>query len=203
MTRLDVVPVELGAKSYEILVGPGLIESAGKRITDILGPRQIFLVTDENVTRLYAKKISHILSQAGHEVITIVVRAGETSKDFRSLERIVDEMLGQRVTRASALVALGGGVVGDLAGFAASIVMRGIDYVQIPTTLLSQVDSSVGGKTAINTKLGKNLVGSFYQPKLVIADTNLLKSLPKRELLAGYGEVAKYGLLGDSALFEW
>lgn len=203
MTHLNVVPVKLREKSYDVLVGPSLIESAGERIVDLLGPRKIFLVTDENVSQLYAEQIGNILNQAGHEVTTIVVAAGEISKDFSSLERIVDKMLRRHVTRGSALVALGGGVVGDLAGFAASIVLRGIDYIQIPTTLLSQVDSSVGGKTAINTKLGKNLVGSFYQPKLVLADTNLLKSLPARELLAGYGEVVKYGLLGDPILFEW
>jgi len=203
MTLATEVPVRLGSNSYDIVVGEGVIELAGQKVADILGRRKIFVVTDENVFRLYEKELRNFLEEAGHEVVTIIVQAGESSKDFSSLEHVVEEMLRQHVTRDSALVAFGGGVVGDLAGFAASIVMRGIDYVQIPTTLLSQVDSSVGGKTAINTRLGKNLVGSFYQPKLVLADTGFLKSLPRRELVAGYGEVAKYALLGDAALFDW
>ena len=203
MTLSTEVRVRLGPNSYDISVGEGVIELAGQKVAAILGRRKIFVVTDKNVAHLYEKQLRKFLEEAGHEVVTIVVAAGETSKDFRSLEHIVEEMLRQHVTRDSALIALGGGVVGDLAGFAASIVMRGIDYIQVPTTLLSQVDSSVGGKTAINTKLGKNLVGSFYQPRLVLADTGFLKSLPRRELIAGYGEVAKYGLLGDATLFDW
>jgi 3-dehydroquinate synthase len=203
MTLATKVPVRLGSNSYEILVGEGVVELAGQKVSDILGRRKIFLVTDENVSRLYEKHLRKVLEKAGHEVITIIVAAGEASKDFSSLEYVVEEMLRQHVTRGSVLIAFGGGVVGDLAGFAASIVMRGIEYIQIPTTLLSQVDSSVGGKTAINTKLGKNLVGSFYQPRLVLADTGFLKSLSRRELIAGYGEVAKYGLLGDATLFNW
>src|SRR5262249_7367149 len=133
----------------------------------------------------------------------IVLPAGEQTKSFKNLEKILDEMLSRKPERKSAIIALGGGVIGDLAGFAASTLLRGVPFVQIPTTLLAMVDSSVGGKTGINTPHGKNLIGSFYQPKLVLADTSLLDTLPHREFLAGYAEVVKYGLIGDKAFFDW
>ena len=200
VTRVSVHP-EGGA--YEIFVGADVMHSAGQRIAKALGQRQIFIITDENISLLYKSQLESNLAEAGHEVETVVVAPGERSKNFQSLEYVVGEILRRGVSRHSLVVAFGGGVVGDLAGFVSSIMLRGIDYVQIPTTLLSQVDSSVGGKTAINTNLGKNLVGTFYQPKLVLVDTGLLKSLPSRELRAGYGEVVKYALLGDAPLFEW
>ncbi len=203
MSRVTKVPVCPSGESYEILVGAGVVNTSGENIANVLGRRRIFVITDENVSDLYKSQLEVNLTEAGHEVTTVVVAPGEGSKDFRSLEHVLGELLRQGVTRSSAIVAFGGGVIGDLAGFAASIILRGIDYVQIPTTLLSQVDSSVGGKTAINTRLGKNLVGTFYQPKLVLADPALLKSLPARELRAGYGEVVKYAILGDTPLFEW
>ena len=203
MSSVTKVSVHPDGGDYEIVVGTNVIQTSGQRIADLLGQRRIFVITDENIFGLYGPKLEGNLTEAGHEVTTVVVAPGEGSKDFRSLEHVLGELLRQGVTRGSVIVAFGGGVVGDLAGFAASVVLRGIDYVQIPTTLLSQVDSSVGGKTAINTNLGKNLVGTFYQPKLVLADPGLLKSLPARELKAGYGEVVKYALLGDLPLFEW
>ena len=203
MSNFTKVSVHPDGAAYEILVGAGIIHAAGHKIANVLGRRRIFIITDENIAGLYKSQLEGSLTQAGHEVTTVVVAPGEGSKDFSSLEHVLRELLRRGVTRNCAIVAFGGGVVGDLAGFAASIVLRGIDYVQIPTTLLSQVDSSVGGKTAINTDLGKNLVGTFYQPKLVLVDPGLLKSLPLRELRAGYGEVVKYGLLGDVPLFEW
>ena len=202
MTLATEVSVRLGSNSYDISVGEGVIELAGQKVADILGRRKIFVVTDENVSHLYEKQLRKFLEEAGHEVVTIIVAAGETSKDFGSLEHVVEEMLRQHVTRGSALIAFGGGVVGDLAGFAASIVMRGIDYVQVPTTLLSQVDSSVGGKTAINVPAGKNLVGAFHQPRLVLCDLDTLRTVPKREYRAGLAEVIKYGIIHDAKLFN-
>ena len=203
MSCFTKVSVHPDGGAYEILVGADLIHDSGQKIASLLGRRRLFVITDENIAGLYKSQLEGSLTEAGHEVTTIVVAPGEGSKDFRSLEQVLGELLRQGVTRSCAVVAFGGGVVGDLAGFAASVILRGIDYVQIPTTLLSQVDSSVGGKTAVNTNLGKNLVGTFYQPRLVLVDPGLLKSLPLRELRAGYGEVVKYGLLGDAPLFEW
>ncbi|MGY8955947.1 MAG: 3-dehydroquinate synthase [Alphaproteobacteria bacterium] len=199
----QMVNVDLGARSYDILIGPGLLDEAGALIAERLGERQAIIVTDTNVGPLYAERLTQSLTAAGHGVRTIEIEAGEHSKSFAHLEQLLDNLLESGLERGTVLVALGGGVIGDLTGFAASIALRGVEFVQIPTTLLAQVDSSVGGKTAINSPHGKNLVGTFYQPRLVIADTATLDTLPTRELLAGYAETVKYGLLGDAAFFDW
>lgn len=199
----QTISVDLGPRSYDIAIGPGLLDSAGSLISERLGERQTVIITDSNVGPLYAERLEHSLSEAGHTGRTIQIDAGEQAKSFVYLESLLDDLLSEGLERGTVLVALGGGVIGDLTGFAASIALRGVEFVQIPTTLLAQVDSSVGGKTAINSPHGKNLVGTFYQPRLVIADTETLKTLPPRELAAGYAETVKYGLLGDKAFFEW
>ena len=198
-----IVAVPLGARAYDIHVGRGLIARAGTLIGPVLSQKRVFIVTDSNVAPLYLAPVTQSLTQAGIHVDHVVVPAGEASKDFAHLARVLDAMLAAKCERGTMIVALGGGVIGDLAGFAASVLLRGVDFIQIPTTLLSQVDSSVGGKTGINTSAGKNLVGSFHQPRLVLADTDVLATLPMRELRAGYAEVAKYGLLGDAVFWAW
>ena len=197
------VTVDLGARSYDILIGRGTLARAGAEIAARLPNVRAAVVTDETVARLHVAKLEASLAAAGIEHATIAVAPGEESKSFTSLKRIVDEILAARLERTDVVVAFGGGVVGDLAGFAAGIVRRGMPVVQVPTTLLAQVDSSLGGKTGINTERGKNLVGVFHQPSLVIADSGLLDSLPPRVFNAGYAEVAKIGLIGDAAFFAW
>lgn len=199
----QILPVDLGARSYDIAIGPDLLDRAGTLITERLGERQTVIITDSNVGPLYAERLETSLAAAGHSGRTIQIDAGEQSKSFVYLETLLNDLLSEGLERGTVLVALGGGVIGDLTGFTASIALRGIEFVQVPTTLLAQVDSSVGGKTAINSPHGKNLVGTFYQPRLVVADTNTLTTLPPRELAAGYAETVKYGLLGDPAFFEW
>ena len=202
-TAETVVKVELGDRSYDIAIGRGLLASLGARIAALKPGAKAAIVTDETVAKHYLAPATAALA-ASHIVATpIVVAPGEASKCFATLERVCDALLAARVERGDVVIALGGGVVGDLAGFAAAVVRRGIDYVQVPTTLLAQVDSSVGGKTAIDSRLGKNLIGAFYQPILVVADTALLDTLSVREFRAGYAEVAKYGLLGDAGFFAW
>ncbi|MBF9196067.1 3-dehydroquinate synthase [Microvirga sp. BT290] len=196
------VPVPLGDRAYEILVGRGLIESAGARIAS-LSARATAIVTDEHVGPLYASALTASLEAQGLRVSVVTLPPGEATKSYAGLERVCDAMLAARIERGDLVVALGGGVIGDLAGFAAAVVRRGVRFVQVPTTLLSQVDSSVGGKTGINSRHGKNLVGAFHQPSLVIADTALLDTLPLREMRAGYAEVAKYGLIDDARFFAW
>lgn len=203
MTAMQTVPVSLGDRSYEILIGAGLLKEAGARVRNIASGDHVFIVTDENVAGHYLDQVAASMAGAGFRVDKLVLPAGEQSKSFTQLEALVSAMLDAKIERRSLVVALGGGVIGDLAGFAASIVLRGVDFVQIPTSLLAQVDSSVGGKTAIDMRQGKNLVGAFYQPKLVLIDTDVLKTLPRRELLAGYAETVKYGLIGDFGFFEW
>ncbi|MEE9140582.1 MAG: 3-dehydroquinate synthase [Alphaproteobacteria bacterium] len=203
MTAHSTVRVELGPRSYDILVGPGLLREAGRFLAPLLRQPRAVVVTDENVAPLYLDTLEAALDQAGIGHEPVVLPAGETTKDFPHLQRLLETLLDLRIERKTTLIALGGGVVGDLAGFAASIVLRGVDLVQMPTTLLSQVDSSVGGKTGINTPHGKNLVGSFYQPRLVLTDVTTLNSLPRRELLAGYAEVVKHALIRDALFFEW
>jgi 3-dehydroquinate synthase len=198
-----IVNVALGARSYDIAIGRGLLASLGARIAALRPGAKAAIVTDENVARLHLPAAEAALAQAGIAASRIVVAAGEPSKSYRVLEHVCEAMLGARIERADLVVALGGGVIGDLAGFAAAVVRRGLDYVQVPTTLLAQVDSSVGGKTAIDSRHGKNLIGAFHQPVLVVADTALLDTLPPREFRAGYAEIAKYGLLGDAAFFSW
>jgi 3-dehydroquinate synthase len=192
-----IVRVDLGARGYDIAIGGGLLIEAGRRIAQIKPKAKAMIVTDETVAKLYVDPCRRALSAVGIESSPIVMRPGESSKNFSTYERVVDAMLQSKIERGDLVIALGGGVVGDLAGFAAATALRGVDLIQIPTTLLAQVDSSVGGKTGIDTRHGKNLVGTFHQPLLVIADTNLLDSLSPREFRSGYAEVAKYGLIND------
>jgi 3-dehydroquinate synthase len=204
-TRTDptVVEVALGNRSYDIIIGRGVVASLGARIAALRPGAKAFIVTDDNVARYALAEAEAALGQAGIATSSVVVAAGEPSKSFAVFEQVCEAIIASRIERGDLVVALGGGVVGDLAGFAAAVVRRGLDYVQVPTTLLAQVDSSVGGKTAIDSARGKNLVGAFHQPILVVADTALLDTLPDREFRAGYAEVAKYGLLGDAAFFTW
>jgi 3-dehydroquinate synthase len=197
------IRVELAGRSYDIAIGPGLIDQAGALSRPLLAAPKVTIVSDETVAPLYGARLAASFDKAGIKASTVTVPAGETSKEFGAFGRLMNELLDQRPDRRTTLVALGGGVVGDLTGFAASVLLRGVDFIQVPTTLLAQVDSSVGGKTGINTRHGKNLVGTFYQPRLVLADTDVLDTLPRRELLAGYAEVAKYGLIDDPTFFAW
>ena len=198
-----IVNVALGDRAYDIVIGRGVLATLGTRVAALKPGAKAAIVTDETVGALYLAATKKSLADAGIESTDIVVPPGESSKSFSVLEKVCDGLIGARIERSDVVIALGGGVVGDLAGFAASIVRRGVDYVQVPTSLLAQVDSSVGGKTAIDTSHGKNLVGAFYQPILVVADTQVLDTLTPREFRAGYAEVAKYGLLGDAAFFAW
>ena len=198
-----ITPVSLGARSYDIHIGEGLLDDAGALIAPLLARPFAAVVTDETVARLHLPRLASALDRAGVSHRCVTVAAGEASKSYAGLARVCDGLLEAGVERADMVVALGGGVIGDLAGFAAAVLRRGVDFVQVPTTLLAQVDSSVGGKTGVNSPFGKNLVGAFHQPRLVIADTAVLDALPPRELKAGYAEVAKYGLLGDAAFFAW
>src|SRR5262252_156336 len=195
--------VELGDRGYEIVVGPRLIENAGLEIQPLLRRRQVVIVSDETVAPHYLPQLHDSLSEAGIVHHTVLLPPGEETKDLDHFGQLAEEILGFGIERGTMLVALGGGVVGDVTGFAAATLLRGIDFVQIPTTLLAQVDSSVGGKTGINTRAGKNLIGAFYQPRLVLADTSVLSTLPRRELLAGYAEIVKYGLIRDADFFSW
>jgi 3-dehydroquinate synthase len=197
------VRVELDSRGYDIAIGRGLLASAGARIAALRPGAAAMVVTDETVARHHLERTEASLAAAGMRAGRCVLAPGEGSKSWRMVEAVCDAILAARIERRDLVVALGGGVIGDLAGFAAAIVRRGLDVVQIPTTLLAQVDSSVGGKTGINTVHGKNLVGAFHQPVLVIADTALLDTLPPREFRAGYAEVAKYGLIDDAGFFGW
>jgi 3-dehydroquinate synthase len=197
------VRVALDSRAYDIVIGRGLIASLGARVEALRPRAKVAVVTDENVARDHLAEVEEALAEAAVASTRIVVPAGEGSKSFRVFEQVAEAIVAARIERGDLVIALGGGVVGDLAGFAASAVRRGLDYVQVPTTLLAQVDSSVGGKTAINSAHGKNLIGAFHQPILVVADTATLDTLPAREFRAGYAEVVKYGLLGDAAFFAW
>ncbi|QUS35413.1 3-dehydroquinate synthase [Falsirhodobacter algicola] len=200
---MDTVAVDLGPRSYEVRIGRGLIGRAAEEIGDLLRRPRVAIITDENVAAAALAPLEAALSAGGIASAALVLPPGESTKSWPHLSRSVDWLLEQKVERRDVVIALGGGVIGDLAGFAASILRRGVRFVQIPTSLLAMVDSSVGGKTGINTAQGKNLVGAFHQPARVLADIDLLDSLPAREFRAGYGEVVKYGLLGDAAFFEW
>src|SRR6187402_761062 len=197
------VTVALGNRAYDIVIGRGVAASLGLRIAALKPGARLAIVTDENVARAHLDSLEAQLSAAGMTVARIVVPPGEGSKSFASYEKVCEAIIAARIERNDLIVALGGGVVGDLAGYAAASVRRGLDFVQVPTTLLAQVDSSVGGKTGINSRHGKNLVGAFHQPILVIADTALLDTLPARDFRAGYAELAKFGLLGDAGFFAW
>jgi 3-dehydroquinate synthase len=198
-----VVKVALGERAYDIVIGRGLLASLGTRTASLRPAAKVAIVSDETVARLHLPAVEAALAGAGIAFASILVQPGEGSKSFLTLERVCEDLIASRVERGDLIIALGGGVVGDLAGFAAGILRRGLDYVQVPTTLLAQVDSSVGGKTAINSSRGKNLIGAFHQPILVVADTAILDTLPARQFRAGYAEIAKYGLLGDAAFFSW
>lgn len=202
-SHVKTVSVALGDRSYGIEIGRGVLETAGERIAAVRHGARLAVITDETVEKLHLKTLQDSLSRSGIAHVVLKVPAGESSKRFAQFERLCDEVLGARLERNDAIVALGGGVVGDLSGFVAAAVRRGMDFIQIPTTLLAQVDSSVGGKTGINSRHGKNLIGAFHQPALVLADTAVLDTLPIRDFRAGYAEVAKYGLLGDEAFFSW
>jgi 3-dehydroquinate synthase len=196
-----VVEVALGARSYDIVIGRGILPALGQRIAALRPKAKAAIVTDATVAGLHIAAAQSALALGGIAATVVTVPAGESSKSFPVFEQVCEALIEARIERGDLVVALGGGVVGDLAGFAAAAVRRGLDYVQVPTTLLAQVDSSVGGKTAIDSRHGKNLIGAFHQPILVVADTALLDTLPAREFAAGYAEVAKYGLLGDAAFF--
>jgi len=198
-----IVEVALGARTYRILVGRGLLAGLGARLAGILTRPRVLLVTEERVAAYHLPAVEHALRAAGIAVESLILPAGEETKSFAHLEDLCRDLIRRGLERSDLLLALGGGVIGDLVGFAAAILLRGIDFVQLPTTLLAQVDSSVGGKTAIDVPEGKNLVGAFHQPRLVVADSDLLRTLPRREMRAGYAEVVKYGLLGDRAFFDW
>ena len=197
------VNVALGERAYDIVIGRDLLPSLGKRIAALRPGARTAIVTDRTVASHWLEKTEASLAEAGIPTSRIVVDEGEGSKSYAGLEKVSEALIGVRIERNDLVVALGGGVVGDLAGFAAAILRRGVDFVQVPTSLLAQVDSSVGGKTGINSPQGKNLLGAFHQPALVVADTRVLDTLSPRQFRAGYAEVAKYGLLGDAAFFNW
>ena len=197
------VRVDLGERSYDVLIGTGLLARAADLVHARLGAARCAIVTDANVAKHHLGTLEQALAALGRHAGTAVLPPGEATKSFASLARVCERLLETGLERGGLVVALGGGVIGDLAGLAASLVRRGVRFVQIPTTLLAQVDSSVGGKTGINTPQGKNLVGTFHQPSLVLADIGLLATLPEREFRAGYVEAAKYGLLGDAAFLGW
>ena len=197
------IAVQLGERSYDILLEPGSSRSLGDRLARLADTGKIGIVTDRHVARHYLKPVADSLKQTGFDPVAIVLPPGERTKTLATVARILDVLARQRFERRSLLVALGGGVIGDIAGFAASIYQRGIPYVQVPTTLVAQVDSSVGGKTGVDHRLGKNLIGAFHQPKAVIIDPFMLHTLPRRELIAGLSEVIKYGIIADEAFFSF
>jgi 3-dehydroquinate synthase len=201
--KTETVKVKLGKRSYDIVIGENLIADAGKRIAKLKPGTSVAIVTDGNVAHHHLGTLERSLDAAKISYRSVLLSAGEGTKSFNNLETVAEAILESRIERGDLVIALGGGVIGDLAGFAASVVRRGVDFVQIPTTLLAQVDSSVGGKTGINSPQGKNLIGAFHQPALVLADLKVLDTLPAREFRAGYAEVAKYGLINDAKFFEW
>jgi 3-dehydroquinate synthase len=199
---MTIVPVALGARSYDVVIEAGLLAHAGDQLASLAPGRRMPIVADANVAP-HLDTLRASLEKAGIASEATVIPAGEASKSWATLERLTDRLLELGVERGDHVIALGGGVIGDLVGFATAILKRGCGFVQIPTTLLAQVDSSVGGKTGINTRAGKNLIGAFHQPKIVLIDPTVLDTLPARELRAGYAEVVKYGLIDDAAFFAW
>jgi 3-dehydroquinate synthase len=199
---VDTVNVALGDRSYPIHIGSGLLQRAELVRAHLAQPR-VAIVTNDVVGPLYLDALGGVLERAGVQALRVTLPDGEARKNWESLNRILDALLENRCERSTTVIALGGGVIGDLAGFAAAVFLRGVPFIQVPTTLLAQVDSSVGGKTGINHPLGKNMIGAFYQPKMVLADTDTLATLPARELAAGLAEVVKYGLILDRAFFDW
>lgn len=197
----ETVHVDLGDRSYDVRIGEGLIAALGQEIAPLLARPRVAVLTDDTVAAAHLEAVQNGLGDI--EMTTLSLPPGEATKNWGALEQTVEWMLAEKIERRDILIALGGGVIGDLGGFAAAILRRGIQYVQVPTSLLAQVDSSVGGKTAINSPAGKNLIGAFHQPGLVLADLGVLETLTPRDFLAGYGEVVKYGLLGDLNFFNW
>ncbi len=200
---MEQVRVNLAERSYDVRIGEGLIAGAGAEIAPLLQRPRVAVISDETVAALHLDALRDGLGVAGIEVSALTLPPGEATKCWAQLERSVDWLLEQQIERRDVVIALGGGVIGDLVGFAAAILRRGVRFVQIPTSLLAQVDSSVGGKTGINARAGKNLIGAFHQPALVLADIGVLATLTPRDFLSGYGEVVKYGLLGDADFFAW
>ena len=200
---LETVSVNLPGREYDVLIGPGLLEQAETYVAPLLNRPKVTIICDEDVAKLHLTTLLGGLGAAGQSAAVLHLPSGETTKSWAQLQVCVEWLLEQKVERGDVVVAFGGGVIGDLVGFAAAVLRRGVRFVQIPTSLLAQVDSSVGGKTGINSPQGKNLIGAFHQPSLVLADTSVLGTLTARDFLAGYGEVVKYGLLGDAAFFEW
>ncbi|SLN09630.1 3-dehydroquinate synthase [Roseovarius gaetbuli] len=199
----EIVHVDLEGRAYDIHIGPGLLDQAGALIAPLLRRPRVVIISDETVARLHLETLRKGLEKNGISSEALCLPPGEGTKSWPYLERAVEWLLDQKVERNDVVVAFGGGVIGDLVGFAAAILRRGVRFVQVPTSLLAQVDSSVGGKTGINAPQGKNLIGAFHQPSLVLADTEVLGTLTPRDFLAGYGEVVKYGMLGDSEFFQW
>lgn len=203
MTKNTIINVELDARSYEVIVGANLYENCDKYILPLLKRKKIAIIADENAWKYHGERFLKPLEAQNIELKLIIVPSGEASKSFASFERVCEEVLAFGIERTDIIIAFGGGVVGDLTGFVAGVLNRGLNFIQVPTTLLSQVDSSVGGKTAINAKAGKNLVGLFHQPRLVLADTTSLDTLDKRDILAGFAEIFKIGLIRDIGFFEY
>jgi 3-dehydroquinate synthase len=200
---MEKIRVELAERSYDIVVGSNIMEGIGEKLLPFSLSPKISLISNPTVFSLYGERVTGSIKKAGFDLQTVILPDGEEYKDIIQVQHIYDELLKQKLDRSSGLIALGGGVIGDITGFAASTYMRGISYIQVPTTLLAQVDSSVGGKTGVNHRLGKNMIGTFWQPRLVWIDVETLKSLPKRQLLAGLAEVIKYGVIYDSELFAF
>lgn len=200
---LDSLTVPLGTRAYSIRIGAGLLREAGLHIAPLAAKGRVIVVADAALTETHLPPLLHSLRAAGLKVSTLTIPATEEHKTFSSLQTLLESLFEEKIDRKTLIVAMGGGVIGDLVGFAASIILRGVPFVQIPTTLLAQVDSSVGGKTGINTRYGKNLVGSFHQPRLVLIDTGTLATLPRRQILAGYAEILKYGLIDNRPFFDW
>jgi len=199
----ETLRVDLGDRSYDIIIGERLLAQAGDYIAPLLKNKNVIIISDETVAKFYLHRLTHAFEEKNIRARCAIVKPGEGAKSVAAFSELIENLIEQKPDRSTTLIALGGGVIGDITGFAASILLRGIDFIQIPTTLLAQVDSSVGGKTGINSRFGKNLIGSFHQPKLVLADVSTLTTLPKRELLAGYAEMVKYGLINDAKFFEW
>lgn len=203
MPLLETITVDLGARSYEIKIGEALLQNASAHMAPFITGKHLIIISDSEVGPLYQHDLATNLSPLATRIDCLQVSAGEASKSLSCYSALMEDILALNVDRKTVLIALGGGVIGDLVGFAAASLLRGVDFIQIPTSLLAQVDSSVGGKTGINAKAGKNLIGAFYQPKLVLADIDVLGSLSARQMRAGYAEIVKYGLLGDAEFFEW
>ena len=203
MSEVRTVRVDLGARGYDVVIGRGLLAQAGERVAPFAPGKRVAIVVDETVAALHLPALKASLTAAGIAAHPVIVPAGEKQKSFAGLQHVIDALLALNLERRDLVIAFGGGVIGDLGGLAAALLKRGLDFVQIPTTLLAQVDSSVGGKTAINAVAGKNLVGVFHQPRLVLADLDALATLPERERRAGYAEIVKIGLINDPAFFDW